>query len=50
MITAEELHELIKLKKSDKEAFYNALEEMASLNPVDILLNYKKFKEYPSNV
>lgn len=47
MITTETLHELIILKKSDREKFLKLLEDM---NPVDILLSYKKFKEYPANI
>jgi hypothetical protein len=47
MITSENLHELIILKKSDREKFLRLLEDM---NPVDILLSYKKFKEYPANI
>jgi hypothetical protein len=47
MITSENLHELITLKKSDREKFLKLIEGM---NPVDILLSYKKFKEYPANI
>ncbi|AFC99295.1 hypothetical protein Mtc_0529 [Methanocella conradii HZ254] len=47
MITAKDLNELISLKKSDREKFLKLIEEMASL---DILLSYKKFKEYPANI
>jgi hypothetical protein len=47
MITSENLHELMSLKKSDREKFLKLLEDM---NPVDILLSYKKFKEYPANI
>lgn len=50
MITTENLHDLIKLKLTDREAFYKLLEEMADSNPVDILLSFKKFKEYAANV
>lgn len=50
MITSENLHELISLKKSDREKFLKLIEDMADLNPVDILLSYKKFKEYPANI
>lgn len=50
MITTEDLQKLIKLKASDKEAFYRLLEEMAASNPFDILLSNKKFKEYAPNV
>ena len=49
-ITTENLHELIKLKLADREAFYKLLEEMSDHNPVDILLSNKKFKEYAANV
>jgi hypothetical protein len=47
MITTENLHELAILKRSDREKFLKLLEDM---NPVDILLSYKKFKEYPANI
>ncbi len=47
MITSENLHEFIRLKRSDREKFLKLLEDM---NPVDILLSYKKFKEYPANI
>ncbi len=47
MITTENLHELMSLKKADREKFLKLLEGM---NPVDILLSYKKFKEYPANI
>jgi hypothetical protein len=47
MITAKDLNELISLKKSDRDRFMRLIEEMASL---DILLSYKKFKEYPANI
>ncbi len=47
MITTEKLHELVILKRSDREKFLKCLEDM---NPVDILLSYKKFKEYPANI
>lgn len=47
MIKAKDLNELISLKKSDREKFLKLIEEMASL---DILLSYKKFKEYPANI
>ena len=47
MITTENLHELIILKRSDREKFLRLIEDM---NPVDILLSYKKFKEYPANI
>jgi hypothetical protein len=50
MITTENLHELMKLKLADRDAFYKLLEEMSDHNPVDILLSYKKFKEYAANV
>ncbi len=50
MITTENLHELMKLKLTDRDAFYKLLEEMSDHNPVDILLSYKKFKEYAANV
>jgi hypothetical protein len=47
MITSENMYELVSLKKSDREKFLRLLEDM---NPVDILLSYKKFKEYPANI
>ena len=47
MITSENLHELVRLKRSDREKFLRLIEDM---NPVDILLSYKKFKEYPANI
>ena len=47
MITSENLYELMSLKKSDKERFLRLIEDM---NPMDILLSYKKFKEYPANI
>lgn len=50
MLTTEKLQELMKLKMVDKEAFYRKLEEMARANPLDVLLNYKKFKDYGPNV
>ncbi|WP_230743181.1 hypothetical protein [Methanooceanicella nereidis] len=50
MITSEDIHRLMKLKATDKEAFYKLLNEMAHSKPVDILLSYKKFKEYSANV
>ncbi len=49
MITSENLHELIKLKRSDRDKFLKLIEDMA-VNSVDVLLMYKKFKEYPSNI
>lgn len=49
MITSDNLHELIKLKISDRDRFLQLIEAMA-LNSVDVLLTYKKFKEYPANV
>lgn len=49
MITSENLYELINLKKSDRDAFLKRIEAMA-LGSVDVLLSYKKFKEYPANV
>ena len=49
MITSENFHELIKLKKSDRDTFIRLIEEM-TLSSMDVLLKYKKFKEYPSNV
>jgi|GEM_PF-4066311 len=49
MITSENLLELMSLKKSDREMFLKRIEGMAK-NSVDILLVYKKFKEYPANV
>jgi len=48
-ITTEILHELMLLKKSDYEKFLVKVEEMA-LGSMDILLTYKKFKEYPANI
>jgi len=48
-ITTELLHELMLLKKTDYEKFLAKVEEMA-LGSVDILLTYKKFKEYPANI
>lgn len=48
-ITTEALQELMLLKKSDREKFLDRIEEMA-LSSMDILLNYKKFKEYPANI
>jgi hypothetical protein len=50
MITAEDIQKLMKLKAKDREAFYKLLDEMARSKPVDILLRYKKFKEYAPNV
>ncbi|BAI60196.1 hypothetical protein MCP_0124 [Methanocella paludicola SANAE] len=49
VITAEVLQELMSLKKSDREKFLDRLEELA-LSSMDVLLNYKKFKEYPANI
>jgi mRNA-degrading endonuclease RelE of RelBE toxin-antitoxin system len=49
MITSEVLKELMLLKKSDREKFLSRIEEMA-FDSMDILLNYKKFKEYPANI
>ena len=49
-ITTDNLHELIKLKIMDREAFYKILDEMSEHSPVDILLSNKKFKEYAANV
>jgi hypothetical protein len=49
MITSENLHELINLKKSDRKKFLRLIEEMA-LGSMDVLLSYKKFKEYPANI
>ncbi len=48
-ITTEALRELALLKKTDKESFLKQVEEMA-IGSVDILLTYKKFKEYPANI
>ncbi|HTY91667.1 MAG TPA: hypothetical protein VMC84_10870 [Methanocella sp.] len=48
-ITSEVLHELVLLKKSDYEKFLQRIEELA-LGSMDILLTYKKFKEYPANI
>ncbi len=47
MITSDNLHELVSLKTSDRKKFLKLLEDM---NPVDVLLSYKKFKEYPANI
>jgi len=47
MITTENLYELVVLKRSDRKKFLRLIEDM---NPVDILLCYKKFKEYPANI
>ena len=49
MLTSEKIHELVNLKRSDREKFLELLEDMA-LGTADILLTYRKFKEYPSNV
>lgn len=49
MITSEVLQELMLLKKSDREKFLKLVEEMA-ISSMDVLLNYKKFKEYPANI
>ncbi len=48
-ITSDVLHELVLLKKSDYEKFLERLEELA-IDSMDVLLNYKKFKEYPANI
>lgn len=45
-LTTKALRELGALKMSDHDRFLDLVEEMA----VDILLNYKKFKEYPANI
>jgi len=46
MITTQDLHELMKLKIADREKFVKSLEGMTR----DVLLKYKKFKEYPANI
>lgn len=48
MLTTEKMQELMKLKVVDKEAFYRKLDELARAK--DVLLTYKKFKEYGPNV
>ncbi len=50
MLTTEEIQRLVKLKEKDKEAFYRLLEDIRQAYPLDILLSYKKFKEYAPNV
>jgi hypothetical protein len=45
MITTQDLHELMKLKIADREKFVKSLAKSK-----DVLLNYKKFKEYPANI
>jgi hypothetical protein len=50
MITTEDIQRLMKLKEKDREAFYRRLDEMRQTNPFDILLSFKKFKDYAPNV
>ena len=50
MITAKNVKELIRLKEKDRKAFYKLLEEMHKASPLDVLLTFKKFKEYAPNV
>jgi DNA invertase Pin-like site-specific DNA recombinase len=49
MLTSEKIHELIALKRSDREKFLELLEDLAR-GKADVLLTYRRFKEYPSNV
>lgn len=49
-ITAEDIERLVLLKAVDKEMFYKLLEELKNVPPFDMLLSYKKFKEYAPNV
>jgi hypothetical protein len=49
MLTSEKIYELASLKRSDREKFMELLGDMAK-GTADVLLNYGKFKEYPSNV
>ena len=48
-ITSATIQELVLLKKSDYEKFLERLEELAA-GSIDVLLTYKKFKEYPANI
>lgn len=50
MITSEDIQKLMRLKITDRDAFYQLLDELSRSYPLDILLNYKKFKEYSANV
>ncbi|HMK46057.1 MAG TPA: hypothetical protein VK436_05480 [Methanocella sp.] len=50
VLTSEEIKKLVRLKAMDKDAFNRVLDEMRQGRPVDLLLSYRKFKEYAPNV
>lgn len=49
-LSAEDIQRLVMLKAVDKEMFYRLLDELRHAPPFDVLLSYKKFKEYAPNV
>jgi hypothetical protein len=50
MINADDIKKLIDLKASDKKVFYDTLKRLSNDYPSDPLLNFSRFKQYPSAV